>query len=1111
MRTRPPGMAPTCRHGSQASGVAGVDVFRPELVGMSDRGVTCQVGTSAFVEAGVLRKNPRNHWNKDRGKDPESFRPREQFPWFWKDGHFTGERVNDARSAPPGGGLTASKGGHSMSDHKLPGARWLRCDLHVHTPFDPEKKFGENIQAAIEAFKKERPRRLAETAERFVGACRAAASGAGIDLVALTDHNSIDGYRYLKPQFEALAQQASDSGLSMPVVLPGVEFSVGSERPIHFLVIFAASTAPNLIDRAIEHVFGSSDRFDPRTGTPRATGQSVDDFLTKLYEFCRPPTGDRNLEFVVLPAHADGSEGVIKETTGVGSGLSVATSIWDEMKGHLRQRVVTRRDWHGFQTKRSYDQLLQAFKELLWRWAAARHGEDWEQLTEGQRARYREQKHWPLVECSDPHNYEAIGSRYSWLKMEVADIEGIRLALLDPESRLRRMADGPPGQCYPRIERLRIRHTDFFEGVEIRLSPCLTTLIGGRGAGKSTVVEYLRYTLGRERAEDFSGAASEEMEKVRSNVMEMLKEKSERDFGQSEGTLLPDFELEADIVVAERRYRVRRTRAAVEIVRDPGEASEEKVPLDVRSLIAPRVFSQGQITSIARDPASQRTELDALVDRERLAQNEEARRQALERMRQLQAQRLRYKERQKTLRARETELQKVNDQIAFLEQEGRKDVLTRFQGFEGERYWLDTALKQLETQAGFLDEQAAGVEDVTAGLPQVPTQTPASGWLDRVSERVRERLGQAAQALRTQAEALRQLAEVVRAERTVEWQTNYDRGRQEYDELRQEMQERGIDFSHHERLLKQRANLEREVAGLRSIAQKLDRVEREIRATRSELIRLHEERLALRREQARVLELLDVDVRIEVIPFGDRADFESRRDEWFAGAGLQERDWILFVNYVFGTNGSVPDRIAALVEALKTDIEATEQGGRTVEAADSAVAKVLGSDAGSRLTRHFFRALERRDRIRLDELERFLPEDAVEARVRGPEGEFKPLMTGSVGQRSTAILGLLLSAGGEPLIIDQPEADLDNRYIYEVVVSLLRQRKFSRQIIVTTHNANIPVNGDAELIVTLGAENRMGNVVGTGSIDQPGIKDLVTVIMEGSAEAFRLRRERYGF
>ena len=98
-------------------------------------------------------------------------------------------------------------------------------------------------------------------------ACRAAAGGEGIDLVALTDHNSIDGYRYLKPQFDTLARQAANQGLVMPVILPGVEFGVGGERPIHFLVIFSSDTCPEDIDKVIRHVFTPREPFDSRTGT----------------------------------------------------------------------------------------------------------------------------------------------------------------------------------------------------------------------------------------------------------------------------------------------------------------------------------------------------------------------------------------------------------------------------------------------------------------------------------------------------------------------------------------------------------------------------------------------------------------------------------------------------------------------------------------------------------------------------------------------------------------------------------------------------------------------------------------------------------------------------
>ncbi len=986
------------------------------------------------------------------------------------------------------------------------GARWLRCDLHVHTPFDEAKKFGEDIRGAIEAFKKAETTRLAQIAERLVNACRSAADNAGLDLIALTDHNSIEGYRRLRPFFDSIAQRAKDEGSLMPAILPGVEFSVGGERPLHFLVIFASETKPDDIDKLIQFVFGAREPFDPKTGTPRATGESVGKFLDDLYKFCRPPTGERHLHFVLLPAHADGDRGVGRETGA--NDLSVATGLWEEMKGHLRQWAVARTDWNGFETARAFDKLPPAFRELLLRWAAARRGEDWDQLTEAQKARHREQRHWALIECSDPHRYEAIGTRYTWLKMEVPDVEGVRLALLDPESRLRRMADGLPGRTYPRVERLRIQNTDFFDDIEIPFNPCLATLIGGRGSGKSTVIEYLRHALDRARPEDFPGEGGED---IRANVEAFLAHKKARDFGETQGTLLPGYDLEVDVVVAERRYRIGRTAEGLKVLRDPNSPSAQPVPLEVRSLITPRILSQRQIARVAKDPASQRSELDALLDADRLREFEDERRRLVERLAQLQAMRARLKERRNTLPARQTELQKVNDQIAFLEASGGKEILARFDAYQREQRWLNEAFLEVERMAATLEEQAAAathrVEMVAEPLPG----TPNEAWLREVSNRLKVRFDHAAAALRTEATSLQELVRSLRNEQQERWQPGFQRARQEYDRLREEMKSRGVDFTQHEKLLQQRALLQREVEELRRLDEEIGRTEGAIRDARTSLVKLHEARLALRRQQAGALGTLDADVQLEVLGFRDRKDCETRREEWFSGAGLQERDWTLLVDYVFSPNGSVPDRIAALVAALRKDIDETQEQGRALDVAKAAVAQLLGPDSAGKLTGFFFRALERADRIRLDELERFLPEDGVEARVRGADRTFKPITTGSVGERSTAILSLLLSAGDQPLIIDQPEDDLDNRYVYDVVVGLLRRRKFSRQIIIATHNANIPVNGDAELIVALGTENRLGIVLASGNIDRPDVKEHVSVIMEGSAEAFRLRSERYGY
>lgn len=990
----------------------------------------------------------------------------------------------------------------AASPRAEPGATWWRCDLHVHTPFDPEKGFGEDIQAAIQDLKKSDPTRLATIAENFVDACRAADHGRGVDLVALTDHNSIEGYRRLRPQFESIADRAKDEGKPMPAILPGVEFSVGGERPLHFLTIFASQTCPEDIENAIRFVFGERERFDPRLGTPRATGESVGTFLEKLYKYAKPATGERDLSFVLLPAHADGSRGVARESGAHQSGVS--TGLWDEMKGHLRQWAVARTEWNGFHAGRPFSSLPDALKDLLCRWTVAKQRKDWDRLSQLEKQRVRERPHWPIIECSDPHGYEAVGRRYTWLKMEVPDVEGIRLALLDPESRLRRMADGPPGWNYPRIERLKVAGTDFFEDVEIPFNPCLTALIGGRGTGKSTVIEYLRYTLDRARRSDlgddeagggFAGARS------------MLRSKVTRDFGQREGTLLPEHVLTADVVVAERRYRIRRSSDGVEVIQDWDQPSAQAAFIDVRRLLAPRILSQRQIADIARDPSSQRRELDALIDSTHLREIEDRRRSLGERLAQLQGIRRRLLLQRAKLPSIQTELQTVRDQIAFLEGGGREEILSRFAGFERERRWLEDFQTHVGEMTSELAERAEVVGEEHFGPVSLPDSTPAAVWLRSVADRLAAAHAAFANILDSQGASLQAFASEIRKEQSQRWDARYDRARAEYTALRHELAERRVDFAQHEKLLQRRAQLEREIATLERSDQDLSENARRLRDTRVQLVEAHEARLAARRKQAQSFEKMDADVRVKVHSFGDRDDFELQRRQWFSGAGLHRSDWAVLCDYVFSRNGEIPDRIAALTDAIGSDMEAAATAGGVPELSDSKVGALVGSS----LTRNFLNVLVRPARIRLNEMERFLPDDLVEVRVRTRHGAFKTIETGSVGEKSTAILGLLLSAGDQPIIIDQPEDDLDNQYVYNVVVDLLRRRKFSRQVIVASHNANIPVNGDAESIVALGSEEGSGVVLDVGSIDHPDVKGRVSEIMEGSAEAFRLRSERYGY
>jgi ABC-type enterochelin transport system ATPase subunit len=122
----------------------------------------------------------------------------------------------------------------------------------------------------------------------------------------------------------------------------------------------------------------------------------------------------------------------------------------------------------------------------------------------------------------------------------------------------------------------------------------------------------------------------------------------------------------------------------------------------------------------------------------------------------------------------------------------------------------------------------------------------------------------------------------------------------------------------------------------------------------------------------------------------------------------------------------------------------------------------------------------------------------------------RPIDELSPGQRSSAMLPLVALSETVPLIIDQPEDNLDNRMVGTMLTRVLAELKERRQIIVATHNPNIVVGGDAEQVVVLEATGaRSAEVTGSGSIDYPEIIRSVISVMEGGKEAFLAREARY--
>ncbi|MCI0556772.1 MAG: DNA repair protein, partial [Anaerolineae bacterium] len=151
--------------------------------------------------------------------------------------------------------------------------------------------------------------------------------------------------------------------------------------------------------------------------------------------------------------------------------------------------------------------------------------------------------------------------------------------------------------------------------------------------------------------------------------------------------------------------------------------------------------------------------------------------------------------------------------------------------------------------------------------------------------------------------------------------------------------------------------------------------------------------------------------------------------------------------------------------------------------------------------------------LQLEELE--LPDSInIELNIAHEGREnFKPLDKLSTGQQCTAILHLLLLQNLDPLIMDQPEDNLDNAFIADRIVAELRSAKIARQFIFATHNANIPVFGDAEWIGVLEEDEGQARMPSgsQGAIDVPQVRDKAADILEGGKTAFIQRKAKYGY
>ena len=932
-------------------------------------------------------------------------------------------------------------------DWNYPGAHWWKFDFHTHTPASKDYGIGPNQ----EEFKRITP------TDWLLGFMRAE-----IDCVAVTDHNSGEWIDRLKRTLRELDREQPE-GYRPLCIYPGVEITANGG--IHVLALFG----PDKESADVSRLLGAVNYHGDWGETDTAADLSPIDVVEAISESGGIP----------VLAHVDQNAGAW--------GLSGNTlSRLLEFDGLLVIEVVDRNS----AKPQLYNQRKLSWSEVV--------GSD---------------SHHP----EDSPGTRFPGSHFTWIKMAKPTREGLRLALLDGQRFSIRRSDEKgtfdpfkvPEHFVESIEISDAQYMGRGTSALLKFNPWLNALIGGRGTGKSTVIHALRIVAKRDRdLEGFEDNSEPRVTFERFN--QVPRDRTDK------GGLLPSTEITWKLLRNDVRYRVRWQKELERLSIDEDEGTGIWKASRIQTFTADRfpirIFSQGQIAALAVE--NQQALLQVIDDAAGVA---DVNRKLEECQNSFYSLRARIRALSRTLEGRDqvlVDLQDVERKLEHFEQSGHTDVLTAYR-HRNRQY------REINRQFEAADVFVENIEKAAESLQ--PEDLPESLFVSDSAEDIEvvRILNEVSTAIRTAASDLHASAQHLSQELKTHkanlekspWKAALDLATRNYNSLIETLREEGVtDPNEHGRLVQERQRLEGELTRLLSVQEERDRLTTQLRNGLDDILKHRRAICDVRDDFLRTVLAQNDFVRIRNKPYGDepRVIEQSLRN---ALNVLNDRfqDDILTINDDGNAKGIVaellevesrddPDIRRSLIEERIADIKS-----RIDDACNGR--GIFGGHFSNYLAREF-----KKNPTFLDRLLTWFPEDSlnVEYSRRGDGTDFRPIVQASSGQRSAAMLAFLLAHGEEPLILDQPEDDLDNHLIYDLVVRQIRQNKLRRQIIVVTHNPNIVVNGDAEMLHVLDFRKGQCVVADSGSLQDESIREEVCRVMEGGREAFERRYRRLG-
>jgi len=889
------------------------------------------------------------------------------------------------------------------------GAEWVRVDFHLHSPESSTFLLpsGLNLSSNLKELVNQYIKRLKD---------------ASIKIAAITDYNLIR-----KDFFIKIKQEANKYDI---VILPGAELDVefsGGKYGLHVLLIFDQNEDIDGINRFIYSLDKNpqNDLVKERSHRSLKSKYELEQLITEIR---------KRFNCIVVFVHPEDDKGIFKSFNFKQAAeyiKNIKPDAIEKFSDSTKNKLLST----GVLTKEELERIAQ-------------------------------------IENSDPKSFEEIGNkkrdgkiRATYLKLSDFSLDAIKLALYDPSVRVSTYS--PPKMTHDWITEIRINGSGFLKDLSIYSNPEMNTLVGGRGVGKSAIIETIRYGLGLPIYSD---------PEYRINFV--------HDVMGSGGVI--ETHVQRYYGDQKRSYVIRRTIGKeIEIY----DQSNDRLNIDVATLFdgkPPIIIGQKELYYVARDHNFRLKLVDELIG-EDIKDKQREFNELVERLKANGNEIIRLKRKISKKDQYEQELKSIESEIKIFKELGVAEKLKQYTDIITDDELIRYGLKKIEEAKGRVQEIKDYLNEEMNNLKErfklSKTYHESIVKMQRICEGLKEN---AINILITALEEFEKFKENYKKE-IKNWQQYKLEAESEVEKIKKELGHQKLNPERLEELTKRKAILEPQIKELVKLEKLLSERSEERRKIKSQLQRKRHELFALRQKRAEdINKKLKDRLRIEVRFEEDRKEFTKRLRAILSGSGIHK------------------SAIEAITSS-KLAIDGLLLSDYIHEGKEKIIEKLgLTENMSDKFTNWFS------NEEKLFELETLFPEDKIIIKLK-VDGDFKDIERLSDGQKATALLLLLFAQEDRILILDQPEEDLDNRFIYEDVVKILRDYKSMRQFIIATHNANIPVIGDSEQIIVLESEEgRRCKIVDTGSVDKASIRNHVKNIMEGGEEAFRLRAEKYG-